>query len=269
MKNIWATVFCITAAFLMGSANLYAVTVTDNFSDLNDTANPAWTHLSGTANSTGQSWDASTGEYHLTAPNNGIIFGGNQYGLAASYTGATYTDVNVMADLVQPSTGLAYGVAARLDGNNAFNALKGYAYAFEQNTSAATGTGEMVLYKINGLNVSDIGNDGPAVRLVTLDLANKDYTFSLSILGNTLYATLTEVGGPVVAYQQKTDATPYASGFSGVLGFGARSTTLPLEFVTNFTVDNFKTQDIPEPATSLLVACGASVLLLGRRQRKH
>jgi hypothetical protein len=174
-----------------------------------------------------------------------------------------------MADLVQPSTGLAYGVAARLDGNNAFNGLKGYAYAFEQNTSAANGTGEMVLYKINGLTISDIGNDGPALRLVTLDLANKDYTFSLDIVGNTLYATLTEVGGPVVAFQQKTDATPYASGFSGVLGFGARSTTLPVEFMTNFTVDNFKTRDIPEPVTSLLVTCGTGILLLGRGQRKY
>jgi hypothetical protein len=218
----------------------------------------------------GQTWDASTQEYRLAAPNNGVTFGGNQYGFVGSYIPTSYTDVNVMADLVQPSTGLGYGVAARLDGNNAFNALKGYAYIFEQSTSGPVGTGEMVLAKINGLNVSDMGNDGPAIRLITLD-PNKDYTFSLDIVGNTLYAKLFEVGNPVpVAFQQKTDLTsPYASGFSGVLGFGARSTTLPLEFVTNFTVDNFKTQEtlIPEPATILLFVYGAGAILLSVRRR--
>ena len=43
----------------------------------------------------------------------------------------------------------------------------------------------MVLYRITGLNINDIGNDGPAVRFVNLDLANKDYTMSLSIIGST------------------------------------------------------------------------------------
>jgi hypothetical protein len=268
MTNILTKAFCFTAVVvLMGLSCVHAVTITDNFSDLNDTANPAWTHLSGTANSTGQTWDASTGEYRLSAPNNGVTVSGNQYGLAASYIPTSYTDVNVMADLVQASTGLIYGVAARLDGNNAFNGLKGYAYAFEQSTSGPVGTGEMVMFKINGLAVNDMGNDGPAVRLITLD-PNKDYNFSLDIIGNNLYGRVTEIGSNiVVAYQAKTDATPYASGFSGVLGIGARSTTLPLEFVTNFTVDNFKTADIPEPATILLVVGGTGAILLARRRR--
>jgi hypothetical protein len=271
MKRFFTNPFYAVAILSLVGSPCIAVPITDDFSDLNDTANPAWTHLSGTANSTGQTWDASTGEYRLAAPNNGVTFSGNQYGFVASYIPTSYTDVNVMADLVQPSTGLAYGVAARLDGNNAFNMLKGYAYLFEQSTTGAIGTGEMVLAKINGLNVSDMGNDGPAVRLVTLDLANKDYTFNLDIVGNTLYAQLFEVGNPVpIAYQQKTDlASPYASGFSGVLGFGARSTTLPLEFITNFTMDNFKTQEslIPEPGSILLVVCGAFAILSANRRR--
>ncbi len=262
MKNTLAkltsltAVFLMAAVFLMGLSTTHAVTVTDDFSDLNDTVNPAWTHLTGDANSTGQTFDASTGAYHITAPSNGITLSGNQYGFAGAYTGGTYTDVNVMADLVAPSTGVWWGVAARLDGNNAFNGLKGYAYAFEQDLAAAPGVGEMVLYRLNGLTINDIGNDGAAVRFVNLDLANKDYTLSLSILGSTLFGTVTEVGGGVVAFQQKTDAT-YASGFSGVVGLGARSTTTPLTAPLDFTVDNFKTQVIPEPATGLLATCAA------------
>ena len=253
--------------FLVGVPQVRATLITDDFSDLDDTANPAWTHLTGDANSNLQTYNASTGEYHITGPDNGITISGNQYGFAGSYVSTSFTDVNVMADLVQPANGVAYGVAARLNGNNGFNALKGYAYAFEQKTTAAIGVGEMVMYKINGLTLSDIGNDGPALRLVTLDLANKDYTLSLDIVGNTLYGTVTEVGGGVIAYQQKTDVTsPYASGFSGLFGIGAHSTTLPIAFPLDYTVDNFKTGDVPEPAAALLAAFGAISLLLFRRQ---
>jgi hypothetical protein len=266
MKNILAKVTCLTALFiLLGPSSTQAVTVTDDFSDLNDTSNPTWTHLTGDANSTGQGFDASSGAYRITAQPNGITISGNQYGFAGAYTGASYTDVNVMADLVAPSTGLSFGVAARLDGNNALNGLKGYAYAFEQDLEAAPGVGEMVLYRITGLNINDIGNDGPAVRFVNLDLANKDYTMSLSIIGSTLSASVTEVGGPVVAFQQKTDAT-YASGFSGLFGLGARSTTLPITAPLDFTVDNFKTATIPEPATGLLAFAAAGGMIVVRRR---
>jgi hypothetical protein len=270
MTNILTKAFCFTAVVvLMALPCVHAVTITDDFSDLDDTANPAWTHLTGDANSTGQTYSAATGEYNITAQNNGITLSGNQYGFAGSHTGAAYTDVNVMADLVQPANGLFYGVAARLNGNNAFNALQGYAYAFEQKVGSPIGVGEMVMFRINGLAIDDIGNDGDAVRLVTLDLANKDYTLSLDIVGANLYGRVTEVGsGIVVAYQAKTDAT-FASGTSGVVGLGARSTTLPLEFPLNFTVDNFKTSEVPEPATTLLIACGAAgAMLVGRRRRQ-
>jgi hypothetical protein len=231
MKNILATVFLTTFVGIMGLPQVNAAVVTDNFTDLDDTANPTWTHLSGDANSTGQTWDASTGEYHIIAPSNGIIIGGVQYAVAGGYTGGSSTDVLVQADLTQPGTssGVAWGVAARLNGNNAFNALKGYGYFFEQNLSAAPGVGEMVLAKINGLSISDMGQDGSVAgvdyqRFVTLD-PNKDYTLSLAIIGSALSGTVTEVGGGVVAFQTKTDAT-YASGFSGVLATAVNS---PLE----------------------------------------
>jgi len=44
-----------------------AIVVIDSFSDGNDTANLLWTHLDGAVGSTGQTWDASTGKFHLYA----------------------------------------------------------------------------------------------------------------------------------------------------------------------------------------------------------
>lgn len=270
MKRILSSATFFAMALVMGVANVGAVNITDDFSDLDDTNNPTWTHLTGLAGSTGQTFDASTGQYRLTAPPNSVPISGNRYGVAGSYVAQSYGDVNVMADLVQNSDGIWYGVAAHLDGNNAFNGLKGYGYFFEQAVGQPTGVGEMGLFRISGLAVSDIGNDGPAVRLVNLDFANKDYTFSLDIVGNTLSATLTEIGGGVVAYQQKTDTgAPVGfptSGYSGVMVIGAASTTLPLTLTGDATFDNFKTGEVPEPASALLAAMGLCGLFLGRRQ---
>jgi hypothetical protein len=56
----------------------------DDFSDLNDTANPTWTHLDGLVASTGQTWDASTGQYRMTAQNNGF----SSLGFVGSYIAA-------------------------------------------------------------------------------------------------------------------------------------------------------------------------------------
>jgi hypothetical protein len=269
--NLSRTVYLLMACFMaFSSAN--AAAITDDFSDGNDTAVPsgqAWTHLTGLVNSTGQGFDASTGEYHITAPVNGVTIAGVQYGFAGSYVQPSYGDVNVMADLVQPSSGLAYGIGAHLNGNNALNSLRGYGYFFEQAVGSNLGVGEMVFYRIVGANLSDIGNDGPAQRTVTLDLANKDYTFSLDIIGNTLYGTVTEVGGGVVAYQQKTDLSAPGgfptSGFSGVLGIGAAQG--PLALPLDMTWDNFKTQEIPEPASLLLLLGSVGLGWFGRRSR--
>jgi hypothetical protein len=72
----------------------------------------------------------------------------------------------------------------------------------------------------------------------------------------------------VVAFQQKTDLTaPFASGFSGLFGLGARSTTTALTAPLDYTVDNFKTLGIPEPASIALVACAAvGAMTIGRRR---
>lgn len=220
--------FFLCAIALAVTANHSAAQVFDDFSDLNDTANPAWTHLSELIGSTNQTWDASTGQYRLTAPNNGVAINANgQLGYVASFVPTSFTDVNVSADFVQNTTGAAYGVLARTDGVEGLNVLTGYAYAYEP--FANSGLGEMTLFRINGADLRDIGN-----TQVTLDLVNKDYTFSLEIIGDQLHGRVYEIGGGLVTEKTATDAT-YASGYAGLFGYSAVAAGVE----TDYTIDNF------------------------------
>ena len=154
--HIIANIIAFAAAFIMTVRPAAAVAVSDDFSDLNDTANPTWAHLNGLVASTGQTWDASTGQYRMTASNNGF----SNLAWVGSYVSEPFTDVVVTADIVSfiddpTAQGAPFGVAARLDGNNAFNSLKGYAYAYEPH--AAGGLGEAVHYRINGASFADLG----------------------------------------------------------------------------------------------------------------
>jgi hypothetical protein len=265
MRNLLTVVMCIVATLVFGGlpdANAY---VSDDFSDLNDTANPTWTHLDGLVASTGQTWDASTGQYRMTAPNNGF----STLGFVGSYVAQSFSDVVVSADIVSfvdgpggVGVGGPFAVGARLDGNNVFNSLKGYAYAYEPQSDG--GNGEFAIYRIIGASLGDLAPAGVEgvdyIRKVTLD-PNKDYTLTLSVQGTTLQAVAREVGGPIVAYQTATDAT-YASGFSGIFGFSQN----PIP-PTDITWDNFRSQ-VPEPAMGLLIVLGGmGMTLLGGRCR--
>jgi hypothetical protein len=254
MKNILRTVSLLAAIAIVGESQQVDAAIFDDFSDLNDTANPTWTHLNGLTASSGQTWDASTGQYRFTAPNNGF----SNLGFAGSYVGSqSFTDVTVQADIVSFKDdpvlqGAPFGVGARLDGNNGFNLLKGYAYAYEPH--AAGGLGEVVLYRITGASLSDLG-----AQQVTLD-PSKDYRFVLNIQGTQLHGQVFEIGGGMVAERFATDAT-YASGFSGLFAY-SQNPIPPLDV----TWDNFLTR-VPEPATSMLVALSTAMLLLGHRFR--
>jgi hypothetical protein len=274
MKSSLTSGFCAIAASLVMSANLCAVTILDNFSDLEDTSNPAWTHLNAFIGSSGQAWNASTGQYRLTAPNNGAVLSGVQYGFVGSQTGPVTTDATVTADFVQNETGVGFGVATRLNGlNGAFNTAgrtQGYVYAYEPLSRG--GLGEMAMYKFgtDPFNpLQDMGDPAGVegvdwIRKVTLDVANKDYTFLVTTLGNTITGTVTEIGsGLVVAKQSHTDST-YASGVSGIVAVGATQGALALP--ADITIDNFRIQEIPEPATILLVGYAAGAMLAHRRR---
>ena len=252
MRNLF-TSFVLVALITGASSRTSAQAVFDTFSDLNDTANPAWTHLDGLVASTGQTWDASTGQYRMTAPNNGF----SNLGFVGSYVAQNFSDVIVTADIVSfiddpTAQGAPFGIGARLDGNNAFNSLKGYAYAYEPH--AASGAGEMVLYRINGASLVDLG-----AQQVTLD-PNTDYRFVLSVIGTELHGQVFEIGGGLVAEKFATDAT-HASGFSGLFAYSQN----PLPPV-DVTWDNFSSV-VPEPGIAVLMCAGICVLSLRRRAR--
>ena len=255
----------VLAIFVASAPSAYAVVVTDDFSDLNDTANPTWTRLDGAAASTLQTWDASAGQYHLTAPANGThpLFPG--YSFVGSYTGPSFTDVRVSTDFVDftPTDfeGSIIGVAARLNGDNRswanpadpMQGLHGYGYMYEAN--ANNGNGEVVLALLWAAGYKDIGS-----QKVTLD-NNKDYRFVLEVIGNALHGQVFELDGSGNVLQMVAEDfrdvivepvmidhdlngddndvphVPYTSGFSGVWGVGH-----VFYRDADFTVDNFRTE---------------------------
>lgn len=252
-----------------GPVSVQAVVVSDNFSDMNDTANPTWIHLDKAVNSTGQTWDASTGRYRLHAPSNAVVPTAPQldgYGFVGSYVEPSFTDVRVTVDVVDfPNVGFFgswFAVGARMNGNNdppipgVGLGFKGYAYQYE--STADGGNGEMVLNILFGDGLKDIGS-----QKVTLD-NTKDYRVMLEVIGDVLHGQVWELdaNGAIVGVVAEDfrnvaldaepvgnidhdgdDLTPqvpfepYTSGFSGLFGIGH------LFFgEADFTVDNFRSE---------------------------
>ncbi len=207
---------------------------------MNDTANPAWTHLDGLVGSTGQTWDASTGVYRMQAPSNANV-GEQTIGFVGSHVGPEFTDVRVSFDLVEfytvfaPPNGPAFiNILSRSNGDNTFGALTGYGYGFDPIADA--NAGEMVLYRVDaGIDVNDIGS-----QRITLD-ETKDYRFMLEVIGNTIHGQVTEIEtGDIVAnsFADISRNEPiYASGTSGAYGY----TFSP--FSTLFGIDNFRAEE--------------------------
>jgi hypothetical protein len=256
----------VVAATLNWIARGYAVDVSDNFSDNNDTASPAWTHLDGAVGSTGQAWNAAGGTYRLTAPSNSehpLLAG---YGFVGAITGPSFTDVRVSADFLDfpgaAEGGGFMGVTARMNGNNGPPvegtgiALLGYSYQYEG--AARNGLGEMVINVFHGGGFKDIGSDP-----VTLE-PNLDYRFILDVVGNTLSAEtwqLDQNGNPEFLVGQKVrdldvqpvgnidhdgdpsteqvPFVPYTSGSSGIFGVGH-----VFYKDVDFTIDNFRAESL-------------------------
>ena len=254
MNNIGKRLGCVVVASVLSASHMARAAVLDDFSDLNDTANPAWTHLSGYVGSTGQTWDASGGVYRLTAPNNGA----QTFGFVGSYAGGEFSDVTVSADIVSfiddpVGQGGTFGVAARLNGANGFGELTGYGYAYEP--YAASGVGEMVLYRINtGVSVTDLG-----AQAVVLDPA-QDYRIVLEIIGDQLHGQVFDSEGNVVAERFANDAN-YTSGHSGLFAY-SQNPIAP----TDVSWDNFDV--VPEPGAGMMVGLGAAATILRRRSRR-
>jgi hypothetical protein len=241
-SSIRFAIVAAAAALIVGATipNARAVVITDNFSDLNDTANPPWTHLDGATLSTGQGWDASAGQYHLTAPSNGTSPGVEGFGFVGSNIITTsFTDVRVSADIVDfPNVGELgsnFAIMARSNNNNNpllldfNNTLNAYCYEYEPGSNG--GTGEIVLKLFWAGGPKDIRS-----QKVALD-NTKDYRFVLEVVGTTLHGQVFNLtdGGVMIAEQFRdvvaepvgldhdgNSATPdiphvpYTSGYSGV-----------------------------------------------------
>ena len=240
-----------------------AVVITDDFSDFDDTAGPAWTHIDGTVLSTGQTWDASTGAYHLTAPSTGTLTGAEGFGFVGSNIITTsFTDVRVSADIVDfPNVGTIgsnFAIMARSNNNNNpllldfNNTLNAYSYEYEAGSNS--GTGEVVLKVFWAGGPKDVRS-----QKVALD-NTKDYRFVLEVVGSTLHGQVFNLtdGGAMVAEQFRdvlaepvgldhdaNRATPdiphvlYASGYSGVYAYG-----YIIASDGDVTYDNFRTETL-------------------------
>lgn len=256
---ILTTMMAVVIAMLPQMAA--AVVVTDDFSDLNDTANPVWSHLDGATGSTGQTWDASTGQYHLAAPSDGSAPGVEGFGFVGTNIATTsFTDVRVSADLVDfPNIGPAgsnFAIMARSNNNNNplvqdfENTLHAYSYQYEPGSDG--GQGELVL--------SVFWAGGPKdVRSEKVYLDNtRDYRFVLEVIGSTLHGQVFDLtgGGVMVAEQWRDviaepvmldhDGSPftpdiphelYTSGYSGLYAYGYILAT-----DADVTFDNFRTE---------------------------
>ena len=260
MNRTFARTLSIAALLLTVGAPAARGSVIDHFSDLNDTADPTWAHLTGLVASTGQTWDASTGQYRMTAPNNGL----SALGFVGGYAGPVFSDVNVSVDVVSfldgpVGQGAPFGVAARLNGNNALNQLRGYGLAYEP--FAAGGLGEVVLYRIDGASFADLAH-----QQVTLDPL-RDYRLVLEIIGSQLHGQVFDIAtGGMVAERLANDVA-YASGFAGLFAYS--QTPLP---PVDVTWDNFEARGpaaAPEPGALFLIGCGVAAMAAKHRQKRR
>jgi hypothetical protein len=259
----------VASLFLGAASGAYAVVVTDDFSDGTDGAaaidsppanNPApasppnvtgpiWTHLNGTLVSSDQTWDASTGELRMTAPDNGYIADalGNQYGFTGSYVSPTYNDSSVSVDLVEPTgspaavaTGYLVGLTAHGTGDNSLGGWSGYFFGYNQSLNGVPLRIEITKVKV-GASTGVV-----ASAPVALDLVNKNYTLKLTVKGGSLFTgEVFEVGSSTalataIGFDDNLKGVPYyGSGYAGLFGLSAT----PYGDVDT-TFDNFRAEDL-------------------------
>jgi hypothetical protein len=257
-----AVLFCLASQVpTSGSLAQYQNTAyANNFSSLSDAG---WTHLSGFALSSGQTWNASSGAYQMTAPANGYNPGTGQYGFVGSIpTGLTIANGYVQSDVVTwqgvGSFG-AWGVGSRLGNLAAPLAMTGYGFVYEPYGNA--GAGDIRLEWLGGTGVfNSLGASN-----VTLIPGNK-YTLTLETTGSSIVGSLWNIGqvGTSLVGQVSATDTHYASGNAGLFAI----TQAPIPAV-DVTFDNVLVM-IPEPGSGLILGLGlAAFVAAGRSWPKH
>lgn len=257
----------VGALIVSGPPRACAAIVMDDFSDgtdgsagtpTNPTASPpnvsgpVWSRYDAEVFSFGQGWDASTGQYRLTAPCNGAFASeGGQFGFAGSFVNQNFNDFSMSVDVVKPvgnptyvPTGYLFGMLARTNGNNlnAFDISGGLTgYLFGYNQSGTPGTPRIEITKIK----SGASTGVVASAEVALDLLNKNYTLKLTGIGNVLTGQVFEVGSttPLAtasAADNNVKGVPaYLSGYSGLFGLSVTASN-----DVDVTFDNFRAEDL-------------------------
>jgi hypothetical protein len=220
----------------------------------------AWTHLSQFAMSSGQTWNAGTGIYELTAPANGYNPGNGMYGFVGSVvTGLTVANGYVQSDVVSilgPGTNGAFGIGSRLGSLTAPLGLTGYGIVYEPYGNSLAGD-----IRLERLGPPSIFNSLGALN-VTLTAGNQ-YTFTLETTGSSIVGSLWNVGlvGLSLVGQVSAIDSTYASGSVGV--FGVVQAPMP---TVDVKFDNFAVV-VPEPGTGLLLGLGLAGFLAARARR--
>lgn len=226
-----------------------AFAITDDFSDGDDTANPPWTHSNIGLSTAG--YDASGLNYHLTSP-----VGGFGISYAGSFLADTMSDFTISMDLVdwQSSSQQKIGIYARASDINVALGLDGYHFSYDPIP------GQFLIRRM--VNANQGGSNRASTNGIFLDVA-KDYQFIFIGAGTNLNARVYEIGGPATpVVELNAIDTTFTSGLSGVIGFGGGA--------TDFTIDNFSAEPVPEPAAFALLLLGGLALgrsLLRRRSR--
>jgi hypothetical protein len=228
--------------------------------DFSSGTDAGWTHLSVFALSTGQTWDATTGAYRLTAPPNGYNPGNGKYGFGGSVpTGLTVSDGYVQSDVVAwtgPGPVGAFGIGSRLSNLTSPLDLHGYAIVYEPYGNTLQGD-----IRLERLGPPGIFNSLGALN-VTLTPGNQ-YTFTLETTGSSIVGSLWnvgQVGTGLVGQVSAVDAT-YASGAAGV--FVVCQVPMP---TVDTTFDNFVVM-VPEPGTGVLLGLGLLGFFVTRSRR--
>jgi hypothetical protein len=168
-----------------------------------------------------------------------------------SFINQNFNDFSVSADIVKPTgnptyvpTGYLFGLIGHTNGNNlnAFDVSGGLTgYLFGYNQSGVAGTPRIEITKL----VAGAGTSAFVSTQVVLDLANKNYRFTFSGVGNVFTGKVFEIGNPTpVAIASGPDnnvkgVPAFLSGYSGVFGLSVTATN-----DVDVTFDNFRAEDL-------------------------